>query len=116
MSKITSELKESFMVSNFESENEEPQKYFSIQRKAFIDEDLTATEIFSKKALCWYDMKMEQDDFEDKEYVTKQVNNWAENAVIKSKNDINPDTEIVVDPIAPNSEIFSSDKVRSGMI
>ena len=36
------------------------------------------------KALCWYDLTMTQEDFDEKEEVTKTVNNWATDVVKKS--------------------------------
>ena len=39
---------------------------------------------FSLKALCWYDLTMTQEDFDEKEEVTKTVNHWATDVVKKS--------------------------------
>ena len=39
---------------------------------------------FSLKALCWYDLTMTQEDFDEKEEVTKSVNHWATDVVKKS--------------------------------
>ena len=36
------------------------------------------------KALCWYDLTMTQEDFDEKEEVTKSVNNWAIDVVKQS--------------------------------
>ena len=36
------------------------------------------------KALCWYDLTMTQEDFDEKDEVTKSVNNWAIDVVKQS--------------------------------
>ena len=36
------------------------------------------------KALCWYDLTMTQEDFDEKDEVTKSVNHWAIDVVKQS--------------------------------
>ena len=87
-------------------------KVLSLQRKAFIDENLSATEMFSKKSLCWYDLHMEQDDFEDKDAILESVNSWAKDIAVDSQKIVSPDTEIMLHPLVKSAKEFASDRVH----
>ena len=77
IAKTNSELLASIQIDYFDQESKEEstrQKMLSLQRKAFIDSNLSANQSFSKKALCWYDLPMDKTEFEHKEEVTQLVN------------------------------------------
>ena len=86
-------------------------KVLSLQRKAFIDENLSATEMFSKKSLCWYDLQMEQGDFEDKDTILESVNSWAKDIAVEAQKIVSPDTEIMLHPLVKSAKVFASDRV-----
>ena len=87
-------------------------KVLSLQRKAFIDENLSATEMFSKKSLCWYDLQMEQGDFEDKDTILESVNSWAKDIAVEAQKIVSPDTEIMLHPLVKSAKVFASDRVH----
>ena len=84
---------------------------FSLERYAFIDEDLSATESFTKKSLCWYDMPMEPLDFEDKDHVSRKVNTWARDEATKGRMNIAKAADVTIHPLAKDLKVFKEDRV-----
>ena len=85
-----------------------------MKRKAFIDENLSANETFSKKALCWYDLEMQPEDFEDKAEVTEIINEWASNSAKMAKKaiDVKTDNDFPLQALAGHTGLFTTDKVK----
>ena len=110
ISKANAELKASIEV---EGESHE-KKMLSMKRKAFIDENLSANETFSKKALCWYDLEMQPEDFEDKAEVTEIINEWASTSAKMAKKsiDVKTDDDFPLQPLAGHTGLFATDKVK----
>ncbi len=48
-----------------------------IQRRIFVDHSLRASSNYSKEALCWYDMEIQETRLSEEEVGTKTINHWA---------------------------------------
>ena len=110
ISKANAELRASIEIDGKQNDK----KMLSMRRKAFFDEDLSANETFSKKALCWYDLEMQPEDFEDKADVTKIINEWAASSakIAKEVIDVKPDNDFPLQPLAGHTGLFATDKVE----
>ena len=67
------------------------------------------------QALCWYDLEMQPEDFEDKGEITEIINEWAEQSAKKAKEAIDvkaDDNKFPLQPLAGHTGLFATDKVN----
>ena len=64
--------------------------------------------------MCWYDLEMQPEDFEDKAEVTKIINEWAASSakIAKEVIDVKPDNDFPLQPLAGHTGLFATDKVE----
>ena len=70
------------------------------------------------QALCWYDLEMQPEDFEDKGDVTDIINEWAEHSAKMAKEaiDVKADnTDFPLQPLAGHTGLFATDKVDTDL-
>ena len=86
----------------------------SNERQIFLDDTLKPAENYSKEAYCWYHIPILSTSFKDGTTATKAVNDWANEASIKSLKAIHPKNEDKKStrlPVAGDPDVLKNDLV-----